>query len=978
MQMDLFTQLKTAYDLQAEQHLFDNAVAASQYFKLHTQRWLEQREIFDDYRVQLVKEWLATWQQEYQHDWLEHQVQTVFKEINHSNGLKVGKASDKNKSSHLETCMERLRFLRHLFQVRAIYRECFIFGRSNQLFISQMNEYSLFADLVFQYAEKFIRELLVTEWQLDQTPEPLIILGLGKLGAGELNLSSDVDLIFAYDHTVQLSDSKQRSSSEFYTRLGQRLIKFLGDFTPEGFVFRIDMRLRPFGQSGALVWSAQALETYYEQQGRMWERYAWIKTRVLTGGSKANNVISRLRPFVYRRYVDFSVIEALRDMKTLIEKEVNRTEAQENIKVGRGGIREVEFIVQVAQLIRGGELLELQEPSLMNAMKQITALNILPATVVDELQQDYLYLRRIEHFLQAWQDRQTQTLPSNEEQWQALVAATNHESREALEQQIQSTRDRIHHHFQQTIRAEKSTKALPEDFEKWAHIWPDQLEHVSATEIKEQLEIFLAGRALQKASDIARQRLNTVMPMMLTMLDKVSAQKSIKREATLSHQLQASLPELDIYCAGTSETLRRVLVIFEAILRRSAYFSLLYEHPDALFNVVNLCSMSAFLPQKLALYPSLLDEFVDDKPVYEPPSRDALVDELRQQILRLPEDDFEQQMARLRAFKQRHTLRVAVADISGHLPLMKVSDYLTWLAEALLQAALDIAWRKLTLKYGEPQRHEETGTGFLIVGYGKLGGLELSYTSDLDIVFLYDVPEQGETDGARVIDNSMFYMQLVKNLNHILMTDTLHGRLYEIDMRLRPSGSAGMFVSTFAGFQRYQEYDAWVWERQALVRARPVAGDAHLFSRFNELRKKSLALISQSNTLAHDVLMMRERMKSHFTPHADQFDLKHSAGGLIDIEFLAQHLVLKFAESHPAVTKFPDNVRIFELAMQEGVLSDEDGEALTRVYLLYRALIHRLSLQDKPIAVPAKFLVETRGQVIDIFERWFKIHQAQP
>jgi len=461
------------------------------------------------------------------------------------------------------------------------------------------------------------------------------------------------------------------------------------------------------------------------------------------------------------------------------------------------------------------------------------------------------------------------------------------------------------------------------------------------------------------------------MPTMLAMLETLSDEKSMPTEATLSHQLQCSLPELEMYWAGQSETLRRLLLILEAIMRRSTYLSLLTENPKALFKVVKVCGTSALLATKLARYPSLLDEFIDDQPVFKPPTRNELLDELRQQLIRIPEDDFEQQMARLRAFKQRHTVRAAVADIQGHLPLMNVSDYLTWLAEALLQAALDIAWHKLIQRYGTPELHPGASTGFVIVAYGKLGGIELSYTSDLDIVFLYDTPADGETDGLKTIDNSVFYVQLVKNLNHILMTTTLDGRLYDIDMRLRPSGNKGLFVSTIEGFERYQNQDAWVWEQQALVRARPVAGDSHLFGRFNELRQSVLLSLQRTPLLADRVVEMREKMRNHLKSKTTLFDLKYGIGGLVYIEFLAQHLVLSYSAEQLQMARYSDNVRIFESAIQYKVLLEADARTLIHAYLLYRALIHRLSLQGKPILIDQHLLVDTREQVQRISDEWF-------
>jgi len=949
-------QLRRDWGLVVDRLSFERACTVSEFFVQRLKSWLNHFKTLDDYSQALILNWSPLWSVDVSQPWLQNQVSSVFLNLD---------SDDPN-----ALAMTRLRLLRNMFQVRAIYRECYSVGRSSHLFIQQMSEYSEFATLVIDMTERYLRHQLSQQWQLKSQPGPILTFALGKLGAGELNLSSDVDLIFCFHHAIKI-DHPDRTNSEFYTRLAQRMIRFLNDITPAGFVFRIDMRLRPFGQSGALVWSAQALETYYEQQGRMWERYAWIKTKVITGGSQADAVLDNLRPFVYRRYVDFGVIQALREMKGLIEREVNRKDAQDNIKIGRGGIREVEFIIQVIQLIRGGEFPEIRQASLMQAMACIETLDLLPVSVLHELRADYLFLRQVEHFLQAFADRQTQCLPTSPTQWQALLAAFGVTDQEHFVQQLQAAQDRIHYHFQQTIRPPKPEQIIPKTENNWANIWPDQLHTVNHAELRQQLEVFKKSRCVERASDIGCTRLNTLMPTMLAMLETLSDEKSMPTEATLSHQLQCSLPELEMYWAGQSETLRRLLLILEAIMRRSTYLSLLTENPKALFKVVKVCGTSALLATKLARYPSLLDEFIDDQPVFKPPTRNELLDELRQQLIRIPEDDFEQQMARLRAFKQRHTVRAAVADIQGHLPLMNVSDYLTWLAEALLQAALDIAWHKLIQRYGTPELHPGASTGFVIVAYGKLGGIELSYTSDLDIVFLYDTPADGETDGLKTIDNSVFYVQLVKNLNHILMTTTLDGRLYDIDMRLRPSGNKGLFVSTIEGFERYQNQDAWVWEQQALVRARPVAGDSHLFGRFNELRQSVLLSLQRTPLLADRVVEMREKMRNHLKSKTTLFDLKYGIGGLVYIEFLAQHLVLSYSAEQLQMARYSDNVRIFESAIQYKVLLEADARTLIHAYLLYRALIHRLSLQGKPILIDQHLLVDTREQVQRISDEWF-------
>jgi len=886
---------------------------------------------------------------------------------------------------------EELRLLRLCFQLRAVFREVTTLPEDHTRLCAQMSEYSLFADQVLARSLSYVHNNLAEEWSLEQPLPAMIIIALGKLGANELNLSSDVDLIFGYSAEAEIkNDIKQREAQEFYTRLAQRFIKLMNDTHEGGFVFRIDMRLRPYGQSGALVWSDEALENYYEQQGRMWERYAWIKARIITGGAIADSLLHSLAPFVYRRYIDFGAIESLREMKRLIEREVKRTEADRNIKIGLGGIREVEFIVQVVQLIQGGELFEIRQPSLMNAFESIKSLDLLPESVVNELRSDYLYLRHIEHLLQAVNDQQTQMLPalSDTAAMERLVFASRVTSIEAFEIKIREICGRIHYHFLNTIGM--AQPEWPEkDVAQWRDFWVndrpiprmsvDQAEHDACVV---QLEEFKHSKILTKASDIAQARLHAVMPMIMAVIAELHPPEAKEIElASLSYQLKAVLPELEFQWPGRTEILRRVLQIVEAVLRRSAYLSLLFEKPQALEYMVKVCGLSILLAELIAAHPSLLEECIDVDMIVEPPTHEQLADELRQHLMRVPQEDIELQMARLRAFKQRHILRAGAADAMGQLPLMKVSDYLTWLAEVLLSSALEIAWQQTVNRFGLPSGIPEGAKGFLVVGYGKLGGIELSYTSDLDIVCLYHAPEDGETEGPKVVENSVFYIRLVRTLNHVLMTDTLDGRLYEVDMRLRPSGHSGLFVSTFEGFHKYQKKNAWVWEQQALVRARPVAGDGELFLKFETLRKECLHHERTHTELRKDVFAMRNKLAIHNRitriPKEQIFDLKYDSGGMIDIEFLAQYLVLAFAQQHKSLMQYTDNIRIFDAAERENIITIHEGQRLRRAYLICRALMHRLSLENKPAILPIDILNNIRVEVKSLFEKYVNAESYQ-
>lgn len=734
-------------------------------------------------------------------------------------------------------------------------------------------------------------------------PQQMIIIGMGKLGAHELNLSSDIDLIFTYAEDGETNGRRSVSNQEFFIKVGQRIIQLLDPITADGFVFRVDMRLRPWGDGSALAMSVDAMETYYERHGREWERYALIKARICAGDRVAGEQLMKaLRPFVFRRYIDFGVFESLREMKAMIEREVRRLDREDNIKLGRGGIREVEFIAQAFQLIRGGVDTALQERQLLKVLPLLGERALLPLSAVRELTQAYYFLRDSEHRIQALHDQQTQMLPVDAADRQCLAEAMGFADWSAYAAALAVERDTVHRHFRDVIDARESE---PEQAAMSPEQWPPAI------------QALLDSRALVQLSVTGRERLERLLPTLV-------------RECA-AHE-------------NGEQALVRILPLIEATLKRSAYLVLLSENPEALKRLIDLCAASPWMAQLLARYPALLDELLNAATLFAPPSRAELAADLRAQLARVPEDDLERQMDILRLFQKGQLLRVAASDLKGTLPLMKISDSLTWIAEAVLQEVLHLSWRQLVARHGTPldRQGNACDPGFIIVGYGKLGGLELGYGSDLDLVFIHDADAQRDTvGGIKPLDGASFFARLGQKVIHLLTTSMGSGLLYEVDMRLRPSGASGLLVTSLDGFAQYQREQAWTWEHQALVRSRVVVGDPAVAARFDAVRAEVLAQARSESELRQEVREMRQKMRDHLAPKDPaEIDLKHSPGGLVDIEFLVQYLTLAHAHAHPALTQWPDNVRLLDTLAQSGLMLTADAEALKSAYLALRRSGH--------------------------------------
>ncbi|WP_299127015.1 bifunctional [glutamate--ammonia ligase]-adenylyl-L-tyrosine phosphorylase/[glutamate--ammonia-ligase] adenylyltransferase [uncultured Vibrio sp.] len=828
-----------------------------------------------------------------------------------------------------------------------------------------LNHLSMLAEAMIFETYQWQYDICCKEWG---TPcneqgeaQPMLIIGMGKLGGGELNFSSDIDLIFTYPENGETQGARRSiANAQFFTRLGQRIIKALDQQTFDGFCYRVDMRLRPFGESGPLVMSYAALEDYYQEQGRDWERYAMVKARVM--GSEMypeyQELRQMLRPFVFRRYIDFSAIQSLRRMKSMISSEVRRRGLSNNIKLGSGGIREVEFIAQVFQLIRGGREPSLRGRGLLETLTAIESLHLLESEEVGHLRDAYLFLRRLENLLQAMADKQTQTLPDGEFEQLQLAVAMQFSDWDSLITATRAHMANVHTVFEDLIGVdEEDANPIASHFsELWdmAHK-PDVIEHVLEHDIAVESPPEAAKTIIQFKADLAKK---TLGPRGREVLNRL-----------MPKVFQA------LYTAKDAEFgLSRVLHLLHKIVTRTTYLELLDEHPAALTQLVRLCTASPMISEQLGRYPILLDELIDPQQLYNPVPLESYKTELRDYLARIPEDDMEQQMEGLRQFKQTCILRIAAADIAGVLPVMKVSDHLTYLAEAIVEAGVNQAWLQVSAKFGEPTHvKDREGRGFAVVGYGKVGGWELGYNSDLDIVFMHDCPVHIYTDGKKEIDGRQFYLRLAQRIIHIFSTRTASGILYEVDTRLRPSGASGLLVSPTDAFDEYQHNDAWTWEHQALTRARMIYGDEQLASAFNKTRHEVLCLPRDEATLKKEVVDMREKMRDHLGgKKADRFMLKQDAGGITDVEFLAQYLVLRYSNEKPKLTRWCDNVRIFESLLSQGIMDEQQGMALTNAYTTLRDEIHHRNLLnlDADVAID-KFEME-RKHVVQAWKQWME------
>jgi len=823
------------------------------------------------------------------------------------------------------------------------------------------------ADALILSALDWLSQFCYQKWgtpvNSDGKVQPLLVYGMGKLGGKELNFSSDIDLIFVYPEIGETQGHRRSiDNQQFFTRLGQKLITALNQQTHDGFVYRVDMRLRPFGESGPLVLTFNAMEDYYQEQGRDWERYAMLKARLIGKGDYHGQLSTLLRPFVYRRYIDFSVIESLRKMKMMISQEVRRKQLTNNIKLGAGGIREVEFIVQVFQLIRGGRIKSLQQRSLLTVLPLLVESGEIGAENRATLENGYRALRRIENIIQALDDQQTQTLPDNSlDQQRILHVLANDKitSWQAFIDYVNNVMASVHHEFHQLIGEENPSRQQQDN--QWQILWDSDWSDEEAIEWISQVEpgwqaksvwLLLCDFRLELTKRSIGSRGRQVLGKLLPLL--------------LSHLAGIKVNEV---------TVGRILTVINKIMTRTAYLELLYENEAALIHLIKLCQASSWIAQHVAKFPILLDELIDPTLFQNPPALSSYAAEIRLAMLRIPEDDLEAQMDTLRQFKQAQHLRIAVADVVGVLPITKVSDHLTALAQAIIGEVVNLSWQQISLRFGLPSSLAGSDDKkFAVIGYGKMGGVELGYSSDLDLVFVHDCPLDDVTDGRKSIPISQFYAKLAQRIMHIFNTRMASGMLFDLDLRLRPSGNSGVLVVHIDTFAQYQKKEAWTWEHQALVRARGIYGEAEVLAKFSQIREDILSVEREQKSLQQNVIDMREKMRKHLDKSAsDSYDIKQGAGGLVDIEFLAQYLVLNYSEQYHEITLYSDNLSLFNMLEKFNVITDKEKNLLISHYCRLRDHGHRSSLQHNVSTELDSDMREQATQVSAIYNKYLSI-----
>lgn len=761
----------------------------------------------------------------------------------------------------------------------------------------------------------------------DGSPVRLVVFGMGKLGGGELNFSSDVDLVYAYEQAGESNGARPLAAEEYFARLGRQLTVLLDETTADGFCHRVDLRLRPFGNAGRVAMSFAAMEQYFQHEGRDWERYAWQKARPVAGDLAAGErFLASLRPFVYRRYLDYGALDGLRAMKAMITAEVARRELADDIKRGPGGIREIEFLAQVLQLIRGGREPALRERRLLPALRALRDAGYIPAETESALADAYRFLRHVENRLQMLRDAQTHELPSLPLERVRLALGLGYDGADAMLRELGVHRARVAREFDALLSQRRRQAAADDGLAAYWRVLPDGGDAGTlaaagfgeAGAVDAALRDFARSPSVRELSDASRARLDRVLPVML--------------------QATASSPQ-------PLQAVRRLLAMLHNILRRASYLALLDEEPAALSRLVDVTTRSAFLAERLAAHPVLLDELLDVRVAGPLPDREAFA---RACAGVLERDDTEDALFLLNEIRQQLSFRIALATLDRRQPAHDSTRQLAWLADAVVDVVRGLALRELRASHGDLP-----GARFAVVGYGSLGGEELGFGSDLDLVFLYDAPPEAHSDGARPLDAPRWFARLAQKIVGLLGAVTGGGRLYDVDVRLRPDGGKGLLVSSLASYGEYQRERAWTWEHQALVRARFVAGDASMREAFEAIRAGTLSRPRDEAGLRGDVAVMRQRMRGELDRGNDaMFDLKQGEGGLVDLEFIVQYLVLRHAAAHPALLGPRATRLLLDVLEAEGILDRDAASSLREAHAALLALGLDCTLDRRRRIVP--------------------------
>lgn len=858
--------------------------------------------------------------------------------------------------------MSGLRILRQQEMLRITWRDLLGVAGTTETLCNLTEFAEACIDLTLKRCYQDLSERFGVPRNADGVEQVPVVLGMGKLGGMELNYSSDIDLIVTFAESGLTDGRKELDITDFYRRVIQKFVRLLNESTAEGFVFRVDLRLRPFGASGPMAMSFDAMEAYYQTQGREWERYAMIKARVVSGSPElAEQLFSFLRPFVFRRYLDYSAFESLRDLKAQISQQVARKGMQGNVKLGAGGIREIEFIGQAFQLVRAGKETELQEKGIVKVLGLLSEKNHLAKEEVADLHAAYDFLRRTENRLQMVQDQQTHELPTQKLEQSRLAYSMGFSDWAAFLTQLESYRAKVQAVFEAVFRLDNDEAQNVPDQDSFALLWSGELsveqaqEELTSVGYRESDDIYKhiqqlnQGGYYSRLTKIAKDRLDKIVPALLRVA------------------VNTENPDLAVL---------RMLGLLRNIAGRSVYVQVLLERPESLELLCRLYSSSKWLSEFVNSHPMVIDEILDHRLLQNVPDVAAITSEMQTILKRIKDAGLDVKMDAVRQFKQANVMRVAAADLEGLLPLKEVSNRLTAIAEVVLQASCELVWAEMLKKHGRPtysNNGELHFPGFAVVAYGKMGGLELGYGSDLDIVFLHSSDgSKQQTEGPKVIENGLFFARMAQKVLSFLNTMTGAGTLYEIDTRLRPNGQSGMLVSSLASFEHYQQSDAWTWEHQALVRARMVVGDVTLRHGFDKIRHATLGVERDPASLLKDVVEMRERMFGELNKAREgQFDLKQGRGGIVDIEFMVQYSVLARGHEFPELLEWTDNLRVLETLAAADCMDEPDVQNAIDGYFLYREYTHKQALQG----VKTPVLIDERlaSSIAAIQDTWARV-----
>lgn len=848
----------------------------------------------------------------------------------------------------IDTLMVALRRLRQREMMRIVWQRVTALENPRQIarLISDFAEAILSGTVA--YLSECHQALYGVAMDKNNNPCVLYVLALGKLGGYDLNFSSDIDIIFTYftPHHWQ-NTRKEWDPNQYFSKLVQTVVKVLSEVTAEGFVFRVDLRLRPFGQSGPVVMSYAAMEQYYQQHGREWERYALIKARFMNDGvaEEKEALASLLHRFSYRRYVDYSVIDALRELKSLIDKQVLESAAADDIKLGRGGLREIEFIVQTFQLLKGGKDQRLQTTNIYIALNFIGSEGWLEPRQAEQLRLDYDVLRTLEDSTQMIADRQTQSYPSDALDRARLAFVMGYDHWHDLLEALKPLRLRVSQRFDALFLARKQSQ-----LEKWvnsddfSNLWnlqgykgKDEL--LDLTAVVETITTFRNSHAFIHLSKEVHSRLDRLMPLVLTVV--------------------FAKFEPNVY-------LQRFLKVISAVLRRSTYLSLLIENSNALFHLIQCCGQSVWMSEQLAQYPILLDSLLDQRLSLLSLDKAGLENRLEQALLAIPENDTEAQLEILRQIKNEYTLQAAMAYLTAEANDEALALRLSLCAEALLNVVARLAWRWVSVKYA---LSDDDIPPSAIIAYGTLGGKEMSFQSDLDLVFLYDNGAERGLDALSQQRCAEYAYQWARRVTYSLELKIYNGHLYKVDTHLRPSGQAGLLVSDIAHFKTYQVEQAWLWEHQALLRARAVVGNLAMSAQFAAIRHKALARDRDAEMLRHEIVSMRQRVQRHsIAPPVGKFDVKQGVGGLMDVEFMIQFLSLESLAASDRLLSCSSHSQWLQWSANFGRISPEKVQQLLAIDRCYRHQLNQAALQNAPPWVEDALLRDERAMVQQLWQ----------